>query len=182
MKILILGGNRFFGKKLANRLIEDGHTITLLNRQSRDDGFGNRVSRIKCDRTNAADLKNQITENYDVIYDQICYEPKDARAAVDIFAKRTPLYIFTSSQSVYGAGAFLPESAFDPVTYEFTTDSTDYAEAKRQCESVFFHQSKLKVTAIRFPIVCGHDDYTGMSLAVFLVQPLLESRSVKRVA
>jgi nucleoside-diphosphate-sugar epimerase len=155
MKILILGGNRFFGRRLAASLA-DSHDVTLLNRQSKDDGLGGKVRRIKADRTDFS-----VNEDYDVVYDQICYEPEQARRAVEIFSGRTGRYIFTSSQSVYGPGASLSESQFDPYTYRFDHDSKDYAEAKRQCEAVFFHQSRLPVVAIRFPIVCGPDDYTG---------------------
>jgi len=32
MKILIIGGNRFFGYHIAKRLIQDGHDVALFNR------------------------------------------------------------------------------------------------------------------------------------------------------
>lgn len=44
MKALILGGNRFFGMKLANLLITEGFDSTLLNRGNLEDGFGEKVS------------------------------------------------------------------------------------------------------------------------------------------
>ena len=32
MRILIIGGNRFVGKKLTKRLIKESHNVTILNR------------------------------------------------------------------------------------------------------------------------------------------------------
>lgn len=162
MKILILGGNRFFGRKLA-ALLARGHEVTLLNRGRLDDGLGAQVRRIVCDRSDRGALGRAV-ETYDVVYDQICYEPTDARAACEIFAGRCGRYIFTSSQSVYGPGANIREAAFDPLKHEFTNDvasSADYAEAKRQCEAIFAAGSAVETVAVRFPIVCGTDDYTG---------------------
>jgi nucleoside-diphosphate-sugar epimerase len=72
--------------------------------------------------------------------------------------------VFTSSQAVYALGAAIREEVFDPLNHAFTQDARtedDYAEAKRQCESVFFRQSGFPVTAVRFPIVAGVEDYTG---------------------
>ncbi len=50
MRILILGGTRFFGYHIARRLFEDGHDLTLFNRGVTSDDFGGRVQRIYGDR------------------------------------------------------------------------------------------------------------------------------------
>ncbi len=166
MRILILGGNRFFGRTLSRFLIEAGHDLTLLNRGNLDDGLGQIPRRMRCERKDAAALHETLgpTQSWDVVFDQICYEAADARATCEILAGRVGHYVFTSSQSVYAPGAAIPEETFDPLTHPFTKDVLtvdDYAEAKRQCEAVFFRQSGFPVTAVRFPIVAGVDDYTG---------------------
>lgn len=166
MNILIIGGNRFFGKKLAQSLIDSGHEVTLLNRGHSDDGFGNRIKRIRCDRRHHEELETSVEGQFwDVIYDQVCFDALEAQSAVEIFKDKTSHYIFTSSQSVYSlAGSHLKEEAFDPQQYSFdkpVSTEEDYAEAKRQCESIFFRQTALPVTAVRFSIVVGLDDYTG---------------------
>ncbi len=51
MKILALGGSRFFGKKLVSKLLDAGHSVTVANRGNLDDGFGNRVSRVRTERS-----------------------------------------------------------------------------------------------------------------------------------
>ena len=163
MNILVIGGNRFFGKKLAAKLLGTGHEVTLLNRGSLDDGLGNQVQRLTCDRTNEEALRNAVkNKSWDIVYDQVCFNADEAKSAREIFRDNTGHYIFTSSQSVYDAGSDIKEDVFNPLTYQFTEIADrfkSYAEAKRQCETVFF-QSGMPLTALRIPIVVGHDDYT----------------------
>lgn len=164
MNILVIGGNRYFGKRTVARLLSAGHNVTLLNRQTQNDGFGHSVARIKCDRHDAAALEAAVLgKKWDLIYDQVCFEAQDARAACQIFKNQTPRYIFASSQSVYEPGRDLPEASFDATAYTFSQDissSDDYAEAKRLCEAAFFAQKSFEVTAVRLPLVLGPDDYT----------------------
>lgn len=43
MKILVLGGTRFFGRRLVHMLIEDGHDVTIATRGLAQDDFGSSV-------------------------------------------------------------------------------------------------------------------------------------------
>lgn len=164
MNVLIIGGNRFFGKKLSRILIQEGHKVTLLNRGSLDDGLGNEVTRIKCDRTNLSEFKKAVgNSTWDLVYDQVCYTAKEAEEAKKVFDGNVSHYIFTSSQSVYEPNENIDESFFNPYTHNFEkqeTKESNYAEAKRQCEATFFDTPSFPVTAVRFPIVLGADDYT----------------------
>ena len=75
MKVLIIGGNFFFGKKLAKRLVEDKHNVTLLNRTNEDDDLGNSISRIKCDRNDKKKMQELLEDTYwDIVYDQVCFD------------------------------------------------------------------------------------------------------------
>lgn len=164
MKALVMGGNRFFGRRLVSMLIERGVDVTLLNRGQGKDDFGTRVRRIQMDRRqldkNHPSIKNS---DWDIVYDQICYDAGEAESACDAFRGKTQRYIFTSSQSVYPPAANIPEAAFDPVTHKFSAvvdKDKDYGEAKRQAEATFFQRGDFELTAVRFPIVLGEDDYT----------------------
>lgn len=163
-QILVIGGNRFFGKRLVEKLLASGDHVTVLNRGHLDDGFGERVSRILCDRDDIEKLKSSVQhKNWDIVYDQVCFDAYQAQAACDIFSGIAKKYIFTSTQSVYQPGANLSETVFNPKTYTYDkilTREQDYGEAKRQCEAVFFSQNAMAVVAVRFPIVMGPDDYT----------------------
>lgn len=163
-QILVIGGNRFFGKRLIEKLLAQGDQVTVLNRGHLDDGFGERVSRIYCDRDDLEKLKSSVQHKaWDLVYDQVCFDGYQARAACDIFSANTKKYIFTSTQSVYNPGQNLAEGVFDPKKHVYDkilTREENYGEAKRQCEAVFFAQTKMPVVAVRFPIVMGPDDYT----------------------
>lgn len=162
--ILVIGGNRFFGKRLIGKLIANGDQVTVLNRGNLDDGFGNKVERIVCDRDDVQKLKSSVqNKNWDIVYDQVCFDAHQAKAAVEIFSKITKKYIFTSTVSVYGQQGNLHESDFNPKIHKYDktlTREEDYGEAKRQCEAVFFAQDLMPVVAARFPMVVGPDDYT----------------------
>ena len=70
MKILILGGTRFFGIHMVNELLAKGHDITIATRGKAADDYGNQVRRITLERTNAASMKNALGNgHYDVVID-----------------------------------------------------------------------------------------------------------------
>lgn len=166
MKVLVLGGTRFFGKKLVQRLLDQGHDITIATRGNTQSTFGEKVNQVIVDRTNASSLKEVVGHEYwDIIYDNICYSPNEALAACEIFEGKTKKYIFTStlSTSDQQLGANITEEAFDPYQYEIRSGDTSefsYGEGKRLAEAVFFQKASFPVVAVRFPIVLGVDDYT----------------------
>jgi nucleoside-diphosphate-sugar epimerase len=171
MNVLIIGGNKFFGRKLAQRLLEAGEHVTLLNRGKQMDGLGahQQLERLVCDRTDEAKMMEVLKgRTFDAVVDQVCYEAKDARAACRIFRGKTPLYLFTSTISTYNGikTGVLKEDDYQPRgrKFEDVTLQQDYGEGKRQCETVFFDQGDFRVIAARFPIVCGTDDPTGRLL------------------
>lgn len=78
--ILVIGGNRFFGKRLIGKLIANGDQVTVLNRGNLDDGFGNKVERIVCDRDDVQKLKSSVqNKNWDIVYDQVCFDAQYMR-------------------------------------------------------------------------------------------------------
>lgn len=164
MKALVIGGNRFFGKRLVHQLLADGTQVTVLNRGNTVDDFGDRVQRIHLDRQTLRHDHPALEDfNWDIVYDQVCYDANEAQGACEAFHGRAGLYVFTSSLSVYRSGAAIQESSFDPKSYRFDeiiSSEQNYSEGKRQAEAVFFSKAAFPVIAVRFPIVLGPDDYT----------------------
>lgn len=101
MKILVFGGTRFFGKKLVERLVSEGHDVTIGTRGKTEDNFGDTVKRVVLNRESRDALFQLAKEDWDVIYDNICFSPKEALYAVDAFKGKVKRYIYTSSLSVY---------------------------------------------------------------------------------
>jgi nucleoside-diphosphate-sugar epimerase len=165
MKILIIGGNRFFGRHLTQELLTEGHKITLLNRGKIDDGFGDCINRIRADRQHEFELKKAVShDEWDLVFDQVCYNAQEARSACRIFRDKVRRYIVTSSESIYDHGEDQQESKFNPKIYRFTKDADhteNYQDAKRQVEAVFAQHASFEVTIVRPSLVVGLDDYTN---------------------
>ncbi len=165
MKVLIIGGNKFFGRHLAQNLIRDRYEVTLLNRGQIDDGFGNKIHRLKVDRQLEDSLRAAVKgKKWDLIFDQVCYTASEAKIACNVFDGKTSRYIVTSSESIYENGTDQVEDLFDPKTYQFDKEASpieNYQEAKRQVESVFSKSSFAEVVIVRPSLVVGLDDYTG---------------------
>lgn len=163
--ILVLGGTRFFGQKLVELLIAEGHNVTIATRGKSANPFGDKVEHVTVDRTKKEQLE-QLIENrtFDIVYDNICYSPNEAKEFCDVFNGKIGKLVFTSTLSTYEAdGEAKVESDFDPYHYEIRMgDHTDftYGEGKRQAEAVFYKYAQFPVVAVRFPIVMGEDDYT----------------------
>lgn len=165
-KVLVLGGTRFFGRKLVELLIEDGYDVTIATRGQSENPFGEQVKHLQFDRNDKAAFAAAVDGlEFDIVYDNICYAPKQALEFCEIFNGRIDKLIFTSTLSTYEADGAVPklEEHFDPYNYAIRMgDVSDftYGEGKRQCEAVFYKHATFPVVAVRFPIVMGEDDYT----------------------
>ena len=168
MKILILGGTRFFGIPMAEELLRQGHEVTIATRQLAADNFGDSVSRIKVERTDPDSMKKAFSgKKYDVVYDKIAYCSNDIKYAMDSidFEK----YIYMSSTAVYtelyGPEKInIKEEDFDGIKKELVWCSRPdfpYDEIKRQAECALCQAyPNRNWTAVRYPYVIGKDDYT----------------------
>lgn len=165
MKILVIGGTRFFGIPMVNALLEAGHDITIATRGRAADPFGESVQRIRLERTDAQSMKDALQGRfYDVIIDKIAYCSNDIRSLME--AARFGKYIYMSSTAVYAPKRMnTVESDFDGMGGELRwCDRADgtYSEVKRQAEYALWQQYGDKNwIAVRYPFVIGRDDYTN---------------------
>ncbi|MFD3943508.1 NAD-dependent epimerase/dehydratase family protein [Streptomyces sp. NPDC058579] len=173
MNILIIGGNRYFGKRLTTRLLDSGHSVSILNRGS--SGAVEGVVHIVADRNDEDALESALGERtFDVVVDQVCYTPRQAAIARRVFGPRTRRYVMTSTVEVYeyeDSTAPVREEAVDPRTV--TVDpglpwedpeflDAHYGEGKRQAEAVFAAEPPFPYTAVRVAhVLGGADDFTG---------------------
>lgn len=182
MKILVLGGTRFFGTHLVKSLIKDGHKVIVATRGNAEFPFKDQIQFEKADRNNLDDLKRLAEYGpFDLIYDQICMSAKNANDACIAFKGKCTRYIFTSTGSVYDLqdGVELSEDLFDQNHYPVNLEDTNpynYQEAKRQAEAVFAQTASFPAVMVRFPIVLGHDDYTNR--LKFHVDAIKEGREI----
>lgn len=164
-RILVIGGTRYFGKRLVSLLLESGDEVTLATRGITPYHFQKNVRHLKVDRKEPEQFQKVFSkENFDLVFDQYCYSPDEAKSAIDAFQKRVGRYIYTSTLSIYPNRGELVESDVDPHTCSFSYGkATDFAygDAKRFAEAAFFRNAPFPVAAMRIPLVLGEDDYTG---------------------
>ncbi|OKJ56958.1 reductase [Streptomyces sp. CB02009] len=146
--VLVIGGNRYFGKRLIALLRESGHRVTILNRGSSAAPDG--IEQLVADRDDEAALESVLAgRSFDVVVDQVCYTPRQAEIARRVFAGRTRRYVMTSTVEVYAyedSASPVAEDALDLGTVSVDTGAAwedpefreaHYGEGKRQAEAVF---------------------------------------------
>ena len=176
MQVLVIGGSRFIGLAVVQRLLADGHKITLLNRGQSPDPFGTRVSRVIGDRSDPETLKRALSRrDFDAVLDVIAFREEDTQVAIKHLGGRIGHFIHVSTASVYliRDRLFCPFREEDfggrlaPRT-EATSSSWLYAYHKRRCELTLQHAwetDQFPFTSLRLPMVVGPEDYTERSQA-----------------
>ncbi|MFP3988791.1 NAD-dependent epimerase/dehydratase family protein [Streptomyces sp. E11-3] len=183
-EICVIGGSRYFGKRLIEQLHAAGHQVSVVNRGSTTPPSG--VTHLVADRNDEAALAAALgSRTFDVVVDQVCYTPLQAAIAARVFGGRAGRYVMTSTIEVYdpatltepaAAGAVrlaapgepvrepVPETVVDPevwpVRLELPWGDDDfleahYAEGKRQSEAVFARESGLPFVSVRSTHVLG---------------------------
>lgn len=172
-EILVIGGSRYFGKRLVTRLLAAGDRVTVLNRGSSAPPPG--ATHLVADRDDETSLVAALgSRTFDVVVDQVCYTPRQAEIARRVFTGRTGRYVMTSTVEVYEYEDSLTpvrEDAVDPLTVpvdlELPWDDPEfldahYGEGKRQAEAVFAADPDFPYVAVRVAhVLGGHDDFTG---------------------
>lgn len=164
MKILVIGGTRFFGIHMVNELLSKGHDVTIATRGKAPDEYGDKVKRIIIERTSEKSMKNALSgRHYDVVIDKIAYCSNDIKYVME--AADCDKYIYMSSTAVYHSNHInIMESDFDGVSKKLIwCDKTafSYGEVKRQAERALWQEySDRNWIAVRYPFVIGKDDYT----------------------
>lgn len=164
MKVLVLGGTRFFGKQAVKHMLAAGYEVTIATRGLQKDEFGDQVERISVDRTDKEALAKVLEgRSFDATFDNICYAPDEVRSLLDCMGSRMGRYIVTSSLAVYDKGLNHVEENFNPFAYpvqEGGRAQFSYGEGKRLVEAAAYQEYQVPTVALRFPVVIGEHDYT----------------------
>ena len=177
MKILVIGGTRFFGIHMVNELLNNGHDVTIATRGYASDQYGDRVKRIILERTDEESVKRALSgTHYDVVIDKIAYCSNDIRYVLDVVD--CDRYIHMSSTSVYNPKHINTiESDFDGFSKDFVwcdRFAFPYEQIKRQAEYALWQKYPDKNwIVVRYPFAIGKDDYTKRLL--FYVEHTMKS-------
>ena len=89
MKILVIGGTRFFGIHMIGELLSHGHEVTIATRGHAEDEFGDRVNRLMMDAADAGSVKVALEGTfYDVVIDKVAYSSADIRRICEVIRCR----------------------------------------------------------------------------------------------
>lgn len=163
MNILVLGGTRFFGIPMVEKLVTDGHDVTVATRGNAVNPFRNKTKQIILDRSDYGSVRRAFEcRGYEVIIDKIAYCSNDVKNLLENVSCRK--YIQMSSCSVYRTEKTgIKEEAFDPAEHDliWMNRSQDYAEGKRQAErAAYEYLNPKQCIFVRYPVVLGEHDYT----------------------
>jgi len=117
MNILVMGGTRFVGQPLVERLQAAGHALTLFTRGNRPAPAG--VEHLIGDRTTPEGLQPLEGRCFDVIVDSSGRTLDDSRAVVDRTGAPSHRFVYVSSAGVYADSELWPldeDSATDPAS------------------------------------------------------------------
>ena len=169
MDVLVIGGTRFVGYLVVWRLLARGDRVTVFNRGTHPDPFGDRVERIRGDRTGSDFPRILAGRRFDATVDFAAYKPADVRAVIETLAERAGHYVFISTGQVYLVRQDCPKPSREldyhgpllprpPNAAELP--EWEYGIDKRGCEDLLAEASgRLPSTRLRIPMVNGERDH-----------------------
>ncbi|WP_113704245.1 NAD-dependent epimerase/dehydratase family protein [Nonomuraea lactucae] len=169
--VCVIGGSRYFGRRVIERLRDGGAGVTVVNRGSSPAPEG--VTHLVADRDDEEALTTALAgRSFDVVIDQVCYTPRQAATARRVFGGRTRRYVMTSTIEVYSDldGGPLREEAVDLAAVPVRADlpwhlpafvDEHYGQGKRQAEAVLAGEPGFGFASVRAGHVLGGADFTG---------------------
>jgi nucleoside-diphosphate-sugar epimerase len=175
--ILVIGGTRFIGRLLVQRLLQAGHRVTIATRGYAPDPFGKQLARVRVDRRNELAMTSAFAHaRFDIVFDQMCYSPLDAAIAVRSFAGKVGRYVMTSTIDVYRSLGFHQAAPLEESDLAIEAQPIDtrypwhdprratecYVSGKLQAEAYLVRDSSLPLVTPRLGhVLAGPEDFTG---------------------
>jgi len=165
-KILLIGGSKFIGKTLLNKLHSQNHEITVINRGTvaSSDYLPSGVKHHKADRNNEEELREAIgDEAFDVVFD-ICAITKDHVIKIlKVIEGNVLRHVHVSSGSVYDTENVLSVPVDEDHPFpELKEDTHPYVVSKTEAEIELFqayNDRQFPMTIVRPTYVYGPDNY-----------------------
>lgn len=171
MNLLFIGGNRYFGKEVLNRLLKKNLNIYLVNRNTKKETIKHQnLFHIKCNRNNLIKYEN-IFENvvFDYVFDNIAYNLDDVKYLFKILRNKIKHYIFTSSSITYlGLNDKIEIKEKDwskgrlnmNMIKKYKPKDIKYALNKKEIEKFLIKNKNFSSTILRLPNVIGKNDFS----------------------
>lgn len=166
MKVLVLGGTRFIGRRAVERLRLRGHALTLVHRGLQDPAGVDGVEHVHGDRAELAHLLP--TGAWDVLLDCCAVRPAHVDAARAALTGRVGRIVQIGSMSVYARWGpeplteDFPRQSCSAEEAEGTTMDT-YCQRKAECErrgDAWASADGVPFAVAHLGVVIGRGDYT----------------------
>lgn len=175
MKILLIGGTRFFGRRVLEVAVSHGHEVTVFHRGHTPLSGGLEVDEVLGDRN--LDIE-RLEGEWDVAIDMCGYLPESLEISTSHLRPRVGKYVFISSISAYAdfSDSHYDEStklvrltaedeefvrSIDPVkNIDATTLAEHYGGAKVLCEGIVQDRFGEDALIVRPGLIVGKFDHT----------------------
>lgn len=160
MNVLVIGGSRFTGPKLINRLITGGHQVTVFNRGNHNTPAMDGVKSITGDRNDESKIKEVFSSHsFDIVVDTCAYKPNDIDPLLR--ANCSPeQYVCYSTGGVYSDPGVVPFNETDERGENHFWNS--YGVNKARLENRLFqvhNEIGFPTTVLRFPYIYGPNNH-----------------------
>jgi nucleoside-diphosphate-sugar epimerase len=150
MRILVMGGTRFVGRPLVNRLLEAGHELSLFTRGRQPVPAG--VEHLQGDRSSTEGLAALQDRPFDVIVDSSGRTLEDTRQVIERTGPPSHRLVYVSSAGVYA------DSELWPLDEDAPTDPQSRHAGKLDTEA-WLRQEGIPFTSFRPTYIVGPGNY-----------------------
>lgn len=167
MRLLFIGGTRFFGRAAARLAVARGHQVDVFHRGRTPAGAVPGARDLVGDRM--ADRSALATGDWDAVIDTCGFRPGEIHAMADTLGGRAGHYLYVSSVSAYAADIphLSDESArladtggLNPATLAtVAVDNDTYGPLKVLCEQAVLARHA-RAAIVRPTFIVGPDDYS----------------------
>jgi nucleoside-diphosphate-sugar epimerase len=153
MRVIILGGNRFVGRKVANLLAQTGNAVTVVHRSPPS----TREATTMCgDRNDPTVLSTVLATEPDAILDMSLYNATSAHMLVQAIKDRAVRYVAVSTAAIYSQSSPPPWNELTPI--KPAAGWGEYGIGKAEADSVVITAGLANALVVRPPYFIGAGD------------------------
>lgn len=153
MRVVILGGNRFVGRRVAGHLIRRGNEVTVLHR-SRASTPG--AATIRGTRTSPTSLARLVALRPDAIVDMSLYSEYAAELLIAALRDQSVRYLAVSTAAIYSQT--VPPPWNERTRVDPAPGWGQYGIEKAKCDAVILNAKLANAVIVRPPYVIGTND------------------------
>ncbi len=161
MKILVLGGTRFFGRSFVEQAIAAGHDLTLVNRGISGAHLFPEAEQWVADRSQGLSILGN--RRFDAVLDTSGYTEAEVTASAAYLVNKVDYYLFVSTISVYAdfsKKGICESDPLLPADPALSREDGDYGGMKVACENAVRSIFGDRAGIVRPGLIIGPRDHT----------------------